>query len=154
MIVAQHTTVLIQEHYATLRRATGRTTVVLAEQFLARFPRQRAFLEGVITQHKLNPADHLRPILELADVYDAASLEQAFATARTYNTYSKTFVRGVLEQDGVTLAASAEPITRHDDGMLGIAAPLVRADLGVYQRVLEVVGVGGGGVCTRDGGIS
>ena len=134
------TTVLVQEHYATLRRATGRSTVVLAEHFLARFPRQRAFLEGLVAQHKLNPADHLRPILELADVYDVASLEQAFATARTYNTYSKTFVRGILEQDGVTLAAPAEPVVRHDEGVLGITAPLVRADLGVYQRVLEAVG--------------
>ncbi len=113
---------------------------MLAEQFLARFPRQRAFLEGLVAQHKLNPADHLRPILELADVYDVASLEQAFATARTYNTYSKTFVRGLLEQEGVTLPAPAEPIARADDGMLGIAAPLVHADLGVYQRVLEAVG--------------
>jgi hypothetical protein len=146
-IVAEHalsqrhgTTVLIQEHYAALRRGTGRTTVVLAEQFLARFPRQRAFLEGLVAQHKLNPADHLRPILELADVYDVASLEQAFTTARTYNTYSKTFVRGLLEQEGVTLTAHAEPVTRHADGMLGMAAPLVHADLGVYQRVLEAVG--------------
>ena len=145
-IVAEHalsqhhgTTVLVQEHYATLRRATGRTTVVLAEQFLARFPRQRAFLEGLVAQHKLNPADHLRPILELADVYDAASLEQAFATAQTYNTYSKTFVRGILEQEGSMLPAAAEPIARNNDGRLGIAPPLVRADLGVYQRVLEAV---------------
>ncbi len=47
MLSARHgTTVLVQEHYATLRRKSARTTVVLAEQFLARFPRQRAFLEG------------------------------------------------------------------------------------------------------------
>ena len=145
-IVAEHalaqrhgTTVLIQEHYATLRRTAARTTVVLSEQFLARFPRQRAFLEGLVAQHKLNPADHLRPILELADVYDAASLEQAFATARTYNTYSKTFVRGILEQEGVSVPVAAESITR-DAGMLGVTAPLVHADLGVYQRVLEAVG--------------
>src|SRR5205823_14487619 len=84
-IVAEHalsqrhgTTVLIQEHYATLRRTAARTTVVLSEQFLARFPKQRWFLDGLVAQHKLNPSDHLRPILELADVYDAASLEQAF----------------------------------------------------------------------------
>src|SRR5438132_5002966 len=80
-LVAEHalsqrhgTTVLVQEHYATSRRAAARTTV-LAEQFLARFPRQRAFLEGLVAQHKPNAADQLRPILELADVYDAPSLE-------------------------------------------------------------------------------
>jgi hypothetical protein len=49
-------------------------------------------------------------------------------------------VRGLLEQEGITLTAQAEPITRHGDGMLGMAAPLVHADLGVYQRVLEAVG--------------
>ena len=80
------------------------------------------------------------PMMLAADVYDVASLEQAFATPRTYNTYSKTFVRGLLEQEGATLPAPAEPIARADDGMLGIAAPLVHADLGVYQRVLEAVG--------------
>jgi len=145
-IVAEHalsarhgTTVLIQEHYATLRRASARTTVVLAEQFLARFPRQRAFLEGLVAQHKLNPADHIRPILELADVYDAASLERAFATARTYNTYSHTFTRGILEQEGTTAHTPALPIAA-GAGVLGLAAPRVHADLGVYQRVLEAVG--------------
>jgi transposase len=147
-IVAEHalshrhgTTVLIQEHYATLRRTAARTTVVLSEQFLARFPKQRWFLEGLVAQHKLNPSDHLRPILELADVYDAASVVHAFTIARTYNTYSHTFIRGVLEQDGVVAAADAAPIMSGAiDGVLGIAAPRVHTDLGVYQRVLEAVG--------------
>jgi transposase len=149
-IVAEHTlsarhgtTVLIQEHYATLRRTSARTTVVLAEQFLARFPRQRSFLEGLIAQHKLNPANQLRPILELADVYDASSLAHAFVTAISYNTYSHTFVRGILEQEGTTThnVASVPPIgPGGGSGVLGIAPPLVRADLGVYQRVLEAVG--------------
>jgi hypothetical protein len=113
---------------------------VLAEQFLARFPRQRPFLDGLIAQHKLNPADHLRPVLELADVYDAASLEHAFAAARTYNTYSHTFVRGILEQEGTTQAAATVPIRTEGGGGLGSASSLVHADLGVYQRVLEAVG--------------
>ena len=119
-----------------LRRASARTTVVLAEQFLARFPRQQAFLEGLVAQHKLNPADQLRPILELADVYDAASLEHAFTTARTYYTYSHTFVRGILEQEGTPASA----VLAAGNGVLGLAAPRVHADLGVYQRVLEAVG--------------
>jgi hypothetical protein len=146
-IVAEHalsqrhgTTVLIQEHYATLRRTSARTTVVLAEQFLARFPHRRAFLEGLIAQHKLNPADQLRPVLELADVYEAASLEHAFTTARTYNTYSHTFVRGILEQDGTVHTASSASVNSGGTGVFGIGAPLVHADLGVYQRVLEAVG--------------
>jgi hypothetical protein len=147
-IVAEHalshrhgTTVLIQEHYATLRRTAARTTVVLSEQFLARFPKQRWSLEGLVAQHKLNPSDHFRPILELADVYEAASLEHAFVIAGTYNTYSHIFVRGVLEQDGVVAAAETAPvISGATDGVLGIASPRVHTDLGVYQRVLEAVG--------------
>ena len=122
-----------------MRRKSARTTVVLAEQFLARFPRARSFLEGLVAQHKMNPADQLRPILELADVYDSASLEHAFTTAGTYNTYSHTFVRGILEQEGTTAPASAVLIAA-GSGVLGLAAPRVHADLGVYQRVLEAVG--------------
>jgi hypothetical protein len=95
-MVAEHalsqrhgTTVLIQEHYATLRTGhrpyDGRAgrAVPGALSTPARAPGG----SGRPAQHKLNPADHLRPILELADVYDAASLEQAFATARACNTY-------------------------------------------------------------------
>jgi hypothetical protein len=122
-----------------LRRTSARTTVVLAEQFLARFPRQQPFLDGLVAQHKLNPADHLRPILELADVYDVASLEHSFATARTYNTYSHSFVRGILEQEGTTQTEASVPIGP-GGGVLGIASSLVHADLSVYQRVLEAVG--------------
>ena len=33
-------------------------------------------------------------------MYDAASLKHAFATARTYNTYSQTFVCGILAIGG------------------------------------------------------
>jgi transposase len=146
-IVAEHalsqrhgTTVLIQEHYASLRRTSGRTAVVLSEQFLARFPQQRWFLEGLVAQHKLNPADHLRPILELADVYDAASLERTFVIARRYNTYSHTFVRGVLEQDGALASVDLAPVVSANAGVLGMAIPRVHTDLGVYQRVLESVG--------------
>jgi hypothetical protein len=146
-IVAEHalsqrhgTAVLIQEHYATLRRTAARTTVVLSEQFLARFPKQRWFLEGLVAQHKLNPADHLRPILELADVYDETSMEDAFGIARTYNTYSHTFVRGVLEQAGAVAPVDAAPVVTATSGLLGIASPRVHTDLGVYQRVLETVG--------------
>ena len=94
----------------------------------------------MVAQHKLNPADQLRPILELADVYDAASLEHAFTTARTYNTYSHTFVRGILEQEGSTAPAAPAVSLAAGSGVLGLAAPRVHVDLGVYQRVLEAVG--------------
>ena len=94
----------------------------------------------MIAQHKLNPADQLRPILELADVYAVTSLEHAFTTARTYNTYSHSFVRGIVEQDGTVHTASSASGGPGGSGVFGIGAPLVHADLGVYQRVLEAVG--------------
>ena len=46
---------MLEEHYATLRRGTPRTYVVLAEAFLARFPHHADFFEGLTAQHKLNP---------------------------------------------------------------------------------------------------
>jgi hypothetical protein len=76
----------------------------------------------------------------LADVYDAASLAHAFVTACSYNTYSHTFVRGILEQEGTTQSVASVPIGPGGGGVLGIASPLVHTDLGVYQRVLEAVG--------------
>ena len=89
--------VILPEHYAPLRRTAARTYVVLAGQFLERFPHQAAFLDGLVAQHKMNPADHLRGVMELASLYDTGSLERAFAIAQEYNTYSHGFVRGLLE---------------------------------------------------------
>src|SRR5438309_3970000 len=89
--------VILPEHYAPLRRTAARTYVVLAEQFLERFPHQAAFLDGLVAQHKMNPADHLRGVMELASLYDTGSLERAFGIAQEYNTYSHGFVRGLLE---------------------------------------------------------
>jgi transposase len=129
--------VILQEHYAPLRRGTPRTSVVLAEQFLARFPHQAAFLEGLTAQHKLNPVDHLRGVLELATLYDPASLERAFALAQEYNSYSHSFVRGLLEhevQPSVDPAAAAQHAPR---GGPALPTAPVRCDLGRYQRLLE-----------------
>src|SRR5581483_6821863 len=89
-------------------RGPARTYVVLAEQFLARFPQHAAFLEGLTTQHKVNPATHLRGVLELALLYDTAHLEQAFGVAQEYQTYSHGFIRGLLES-GQPPAASLLP---------------------------------------------
>jgi hypothetical protein len=142
-VIAEHalsatkgTTVSQDEHYAPLRRGPARTYVVLAEQFLARFPQHAAFLEGLTRQHKLNPAAHLRGVLELALLYDAAPLEHAFAVAQEYQTYSHGFIRGLLESgEPPTTGAAASPAA----ALPGRALPPapVRCDLGRYQRLLE-----------------
>lgn len=141
-VIAEHTlsprkgaTVIIREHYASLRRGTPRTYVVLAQEFLSRFPHHAAFLEGLTAQHKLNPADHLRGVLELASLYDGASLEHAFTLARQYNTYSHAFVRGLLESGAALQIAVPEGPSGLAPGPTGTR---VHSDLGVYQRLLEV----------------
>ncbi len=143
-VIAEHavsaskgTTVIQDEHYAALRRGPARTYVVLAEQFLARFPHHAAFLEGLTAQHKLNPAVHLRGVLELALLYDAASLERAFAVAQEYQTYSQGFIRGLLES-GERLTARSAPNEAPPLAGRALPAAPVQCDLGRYQRLLEV----------------
>jgi hypothetical protein len=130
---AKGTIVMRPEHYAPLRRGTARTYVVLAEQFLKQFPQRAAFLQGLLAQHKLDPTRHLHGIMELASLYDAASLERALIVATEYNTYSHTFVRGVLEHRATPALDGAELTPQ---GSLPVA--VVQPDLSRYQRVLEV----------------
>ena len=141
-VIAEHalsptkgTTVSQDAHYAALRRGPARTYVVLAEQFLARFPQHAAFLDGLTRQHKLNPAVHLRGVLDLALLYDAARLEAAFAVAQEYQTYSHGFIRGLLESGGPP-ASEPAPSPVALPGRVVPAAP-VQCDLGRYQRLLE-----------------
>jgi transposase len=127
------TIVMRPEHYAPLRRGTARTYVVLAEQFLKQFPQQSSFLEGLLAQHKLDPTRHLHGIMELASLYDASSLERALLVATEYNTYSHTFVRGVLEHRATPAVDGADLTTQR-----ALPVAVVQPDLGRYQRVLEV----------------
>jgi hypothetical protein len=111
---------------------------VLAEQFLARFPHHAAFLEGLTTQHKLNPAAPLRGVLELALLYDPASLERAFAVAQEYQTYSHGFLRGLLERTGQPAPGSPSTTDPSPLARPALPATAVHCDLGAYQRLLEV----------------
>jgi len=127
--------VMLEEHYAPLRRrGTPRTYAVLAEAFLARFPHHADFFEGLTAQYKLNPVAPLRAVMELAAVYPETSLAWAFNVAVEYNSYSHTFVRGLLESGAVPQAASPEPPS---SARLGLPATTVECDLKLYQQVLE-----------------
>jgi transposase len=125
--------VMRPEHYAPLRRGTARTYVVLAEQFLKQFPQRAAFLEGLLAQHKLDPTRHLHGIMELAGLYDPASVERALLVATEYNTYSHTFVRGVLEHRSAPTVQGSELTPQPS-----LPVTIVQPDLGRYQRILEV----------------
>jgi transposase len=126
--------VIQPEHYAPLRRTTARTYVVLAEQFLRQFPQQAAFLDGLLAQPKLEPTRHLHGLMELASLYDAPSLEQALRLAQAYNTYSASFVRGLLEHGAAPRVPGTDVGERRDRPR---PAAAVQADLGRYQRGLE-----------------
>lgn len=128
------TIVMRPEHYAPLRRGTARTYVVLADQFLKQFPQRASFLEGLLAQHKLDPTRHLHGIMDLASLYDPASLERALIVAAEYNTYSHTFVRGVLEHRAAPAVDGAELPSIQPTPPVAVVQP----DLGRYQRVLEV----------------
>lgn len=126
-------TTLTPAHYAGLRQQTPQTKVALAEAFVARFPDQRAFLDGLLAQSKLAPAGQLRAILELAAIYPAEALRAAFTTAVTLNTYSHRFIRGLVETAPVPGTAPS----RLAVVFATVPATPVPRGLGVYQGVLE-----------------
>ena len=130
-------TVMVREHYSSLRRGAPRTYVLLAEQFLARFPHDADFLDGLQLQHKLNPTEHLRGVMELASLYDERSLRRAFTLAQEYKTYSHAFIRGLLESRAIPQVVDPE-------GTGSPAAPgpktPVLGDLRPYQQLLWEAG--------------
>jgi transposase len=130
-------TVINREHYASLRRGTPRTYVMLSQQFLARFPHDADFLEGLQLQHTHNPAEHLRGVMELASLYDERSLRRAFALAREYKTYSHAFVRGLLESRAIPQVVEPD---RPSDLASALPTAMVQTDLRPYQELLWEAG--------------
>jgi transposase len=147
--IARHTlsakkgaTIINRDHYQGLRQGLPKTRILLEELFLRHYPEHQWFCEALFIQHKSNACDHLRAILGLGEVYSKQALLLAFQSAKECNTYSHRFVRGVLEAGSPSdKKLASEPPTGqllsihssglHPNGQVG-------ADLGVYQRVLEV----------------
>lgn len=126
--------VMVEAHYAPLkRRGSPRTYAVLAAAFLARFPHHADFLEGLTAQSKLNPVAPLRAVMELATLYPDHSLTWAFNVALEYNSFSQTFMRGLLESGAAPQAATVEPGVHS-----GLPDTRVQGDLRLYQQVLEL----------------
>jgi len=128
------TTILVEEHYAKLKRNQFRTKAVLEREFLEKFPEEKDFLEKLYVQQKLNPVFHLRPILELATIYPREIMLKAFALAREYNTFSCHFIRGLIEKEAPQ-EATPEPRT---NSLWAVPAITVRANLSAYQKLVEV----------------
>ena len=131
-------TIINKEHYEGLRRAAPRTRVLLEKAFLERFPDQANFLERFYAQQKINPAYHLRGILELASLYPREALLEAFSLCLQYNTFSVGFIRGVLEQlapcSGAAGTGSAYPAwaAAGEGAMQPVCMRII-----LYQRLLE-----------------
>ncbi len=128
-------TVIDPTHYDGRRGHEPTTRAVVTQAFLARFPDEQAFVEGVFTQHPPNGVAHLRAVLRLADVYPTGELRAALAAAHTYQTYSHAFVRGVVEAHGERLRL---PPAVPTVPAKGVSPSGLTADLGVYQALLGV----------------
>jgi transposase len=129
-------TILMEEHYAGLRRGAPRTRVLLERAFLELFPDQVSFLEKLYAQQKFNHLFHLKPILELAQLYPKEALRGAFALAHQYNTFSHHFIRGILERElPVEL-----PLERGPAPLWSLPTLAVSRDLGSYKQLLLCVG--------------
>jgi transposase len=135
-VVARHalatrkgSSVIDPAHYDGLRSQVPRTRQLVEREFLRLYPDHLWFVEALFIQRRNNGLQHLRAILGLAQHYTPETLLAAFARAKEYNTYSHSFIRGLLERDATphtTLPSVAQT-----------AATSLPADLSVYQRVLE-----------------
>ena len=123
-----------EEHYEKLKKNGFRTRIVLEKAFLEKFPDQKDFLEKLYAQQKLNPLFHLRPVVELANLYPREVMLKVFELSHQYNTFSCHFIRGLLEKEAPTEAAP-EPRART---LWSFPVIQVNADLSTYQKLMEV----------------
>lgn len=142
-VIARHTlstpkgaTIIHPEHYEGLRKDTPRTKVVLAEAFQQRFPGAEAFLNGVLTQHKLNPVRHLRGMLDVAQYYSDEAMRAAFQSACTYNTFTLQFLRGVLQYTAQPTVTPSTPLGT----LRAVPRVSIKRDLRAYQCLLGPLG--------------
>ena len=63
-------------------------------------PAERRFLEGLVAQYHTSPAEPLRALLDLADLYSPADMAAAFRLAADHNRYQPTpEPRDLMEPD-------------------------------------------------------
>lgn len=127
-------TIMKEEHYEKLKKNGFRTRIVLEKAFLEKFPDQKDFLEKLYAQQKLNPLFHLRPVVELANLYPREVMLKVFELSHQYNTFSCHFIRGLLEKEAPTEVAP-EP---RAGTLWSFPAIQVNADLSAYQKLMEV----------------
>src|ERR1035437_7024973 len=90
--------------------------------------------DGLTAQYLTSPAEPLRVLLDLADLYPPAALSEAFRLAKEHNRYSHVFVRGLLEYGVQPATAQASPLEFRS----ALPDSTVHADLSRYQQILEL----------------
>ena len=99
---------------------------------MRRFPDAQGFLDGVLTQQKLNPVRHLRGILDLAQHYPDDAMRAAFQSACTYNTFTLQFLRGVLQYTAQPALTPSTPLGT----LRAVPRVSIKRDLRAYQCLL------------------
>lgn len=122
---------LLEGQYQALQREP-RTWTVLRGVFLEQFPEHETLLEKLHAQQRFNYVDHMRGILELARLYPAEVMKEAFSLAETYNTFSRDFIRGLVEQR----PPAETPLPGAPLSLRPVPVLAVRGDLRTYQGLL------------------
>jgi len=126
------TIILLEGQYKGLRQAQPRTWVVLREAFLERFPDHGTFPEKLQAQQRFNHVAHMRGILGLARLYPTEVMEEAFSLAEAYNTFSRDFIRGLVERRPPAEA----PLPGAPLSLRPLPVLAVQGDLRTYQELL------------------
>ena len=128
-------TVLDPKHYEGIRQRGARTRILAAQRLLERFPDCGWLCEAIAAVYREHPETVLAGILELADIYPPEAMRAAFRQARSCETYSVAFLRGVLQTEPPQWALPEPPPPR------SMPLPLedLSTDLSRYGRVLEGV---------------
>ena len=125
-------TILLKEHYEGLRKRPPRTKAIVEQTFKELFPEHDLFLEKLCAHYTCNSTHHLRGILSLLTSYPKDSLRETFQIALTYNAFSYSFIKGVLEKRGQFREDPLPPLTT----LRYVPSIDIQRSLGSYQQLI------------------
>lgn len=139
-LLARHTlergprrVIINAQHYAGLKERHQLQKTMLTEAFKTRFPDSTLFLEKLLAQYKFNATDQLRRIMSLADYYSFDVMKAAFEQGLIHNTFSGSFIRGILEQMIEADQPNESPTAPHQMRLPGFD---LKPDLNRYQQLI------------------
>lgn len=131
-IASKNTTVINKSHYEGLRKQTPKALSLLKKSFLEQFPESSLFLEKLLAQYKFHPHRHLKEILELTNFYPKEKIVEAMGVACEYNTFSHSFIKGILREKDLLQEPLTSPMCLENAPKLNI-----KRELTTYQKFLE-----------------